>query len=98
MIYLDASVIIAFYLDETYSDRAQALYRSEVDLVDLRSAPLPLLGSIVRERMVLVDRRRSERHAWEASTLSRWLDFEPALRRSSAIRREKLAQRDGIGR
>jgi predicted nucleotidyltransferase len=71
---------------------------TDVDLVDLRRAPLPLLGSILRERIVLVDRRRHERHDWEARTHSRWLDFEPALRRSSAIRREKLALRSGIAR
>lgn len=70
---------------------------TDVDVVDLRRAPLPLLGSMVRDRIVVVDRRPHERHDWEARSHSRWLDFEPALRRSSAIRREKLAQR-GIAR
>ena len=48
MIYLDASVIIAFYLDETYSDRAQALYRSEVDLVLSEYAELEVWSVLSR--------------------------------------------------
>lgn len=66
---------------------------TDVDLVDLRSATLPLLGSILRERKVLYDAERSERHAWEATTASRWLDFEPAWRRQSQLRREALLRR-----
>lgn len=64
-----------------------------VDVVDLRRAPLPLLGSILRERCVLVDRATDDRHEWEAVTASRWLDFEPALRRESALRREAMRRR-----
>jgi predicted nucleotidyltransferase len=70
---------------------------TEVDLIDLRRASLPLLGSILSNRIVLLDRCAFERRRWEASTLSRWLDFEPSFRRSSMLRAEKLAQRGSNG-
>ncbi len=70
---------------------------TDVDLIDLRRAPLPLLGSILSDRTVLLDRRGPERRSWEACTWSRWLDFEPSLRRYSEIRAEKLAQRGSSG-
>lgn len=68
-----------------------------VDVIDLRRTSLPLLGSILRDRVVLVDRDPDERHAWEATTASRWFDFEPAFSRCSAVRREALRRRQGVG-
>lgn len=65
----------------------------EVDLVDLRSAPLMLLGSILRGRRVLLDRDPEARHVWEAEAMIQILDFEPAIARYSALRRERLLER-----
>ena len=69
-----------------------------VDVVELGRAPLPLIGSILRERRVVLDRATDERHEWEAVTASRWLDFEPALLRQSALRREAMRRRAGAAR
>jgi predicted nucleotidyltransferase len=66
---------------------------TEVDLVDLRQAPLVLLASILRERSLLVDHAPEDRHAWEATMGSRWLDFAPALHRQSELRREAMRER-----
>jgi predicted nucleotidyltransferase len=75
-----------------------AALRAEVDLVDLRGAPLPLVGSILRQRQVLLDREPEQRHEWEAETTSRVLDYEPVIARYSALRREKLRlRRSGAG-
>jgi predicted nucleotidyltransferase len=76
--------------------RLEGVCGHPVDVVDLSHARLPLLGSILRERRVLLDRATDERHAWEASTASRWLDFEPAWRHQSAIRREAMRARTGV--
>ena len=71
----------------------EAVLHSPVDLVDLRSAPLSLVGPMLEQRVVVVDRERGARHEWEADTTSRWLDFRPALERFSQVRREALAAR-----
>lgn len=47
---------------------------------------------MLRERIVVVDREPGARHAWEADTTSRWLDFEPSFRAFLAVR-ERAAQR-----
>lgn len=65
----------------------------EVDLVDLRAAPLPLVGSLLSDREVLIDRAPVDRRAWEADTMLRWLDFRPTYEQASAIRREALRLR-----
>lgn len=71
---------------------ANALER-DVDVVDLRTAPLPLLGSLLVDRCVLVDRDPEERRTWEADSALRWLDFKPVYERASALRREALRAR-----
>ncbi len=63
-----------------------------VDLVDLNRAELPLVGPMLTERIVVLDREPAARGAFEAETTSRWLDFrtsyEEFLRvRSLAIQR-----------
>lgn len=74
--------------------RLEDVAGSKVDLVDLRVAPLPLVGSILSEhRRVLVDRERDARHAWEADTMVRWIDFKPAYERYQRVRREAMEQR-----
>ena len=65
----------------------------DVDLVDLRNAPLPLLGSILADRIVLKDAERSARCDWEATNASLWVDFRPAYERFSATRLEALRER-----
>lgn len=71
---------------------------ADVDLVDLRRAPLVLLKSILTDRRLLLDRDTPQRHAWEVEALSRSLDFEPVQRRQLALREERLRQRLAAGR
>ncbi len=70
---------------------------TEVDLVDLRAAPLPLIGEILASREVLLDRDPHARHAWEADRALRWLDFRPTYEWASALRRAALERRLGAG-
>lgn len=71
----------------------EAAVGAKVDLVDLRSASLPLAGTLLTERVVLLDRERDARHAWEADTTSRWLDFKPAYERAALVRLEAMRAR-----
>lgn len=64
-----------------------------VDLVDLRFADLPLVGPMLTERVVVLDRERQARCTWEADTTSRWLDFRPAHERFLAVRSLALQRR-----
>ncbi len=74
--------------------RLEDVAGAKVDLVDLRAAPLPLMGSILGEhRHVLVDRERDARHEWEADTMVRWIDFKPAYERYQRVRQEAMEQR-----
>jgi uncharacterized protein len=75
----------------------QGTVSCHVDLVDLRGAPLPLIGSLLADRQVLIDRAPADRHAWEADSMLRWIDFRPTYERASAIRREALQLRYGGG-
>jgi predicted nucleotidyltransferase len=77
--------------------RLEATLGTKVDLVDLRRAELPLVGQMLRERRVVIDREPDARHAFEADTTSRWIDFEPSyqefLERRSRAMRERLEKR-----
>jgi len=64
-----------------------------VDLVDLRSAPLPLLGALLPERVVVLDREPQRRRTWEAEASSRWLDFKPCWDEANRIRELALQER-----
>lgn len=76
--------------------RIEAAVGTSVDLIDLRRAELSLVGPMLRERRVVLDREGQARRTWEADTTSRWLDFEPAyeefLRRRSDAMRLRLQQ------
>lgn len=65
----------------------------KVDVVDLRAASLAFSGPMLRERVVLVDRRPQDRHEWEATTAVRWIDFRPTWERFQEVRREALRRR-----
>ena len=67
-----------------------------VDLIDLRTAPLPLLGALLPERVVVLDRDPAARHTWEADTCSLWLDFRPSYEEAGRIR--ALAMRERLSR
>lgn len=71
----------------------EAVVGLPVDLVDLRSASLPLAGTLLADRVVLLDREKDARHAWEADTTSRWIDFRPAYERYSRVRQQALTER-----
>lgn len=73
--------------------RLQQALACPVDLIDLRTAPLPLVGPLLTECIVVLDHQRDARHDWEANVTSRWIDFRPALERYSLVRREAMAAR-----
>lgn len=59
---------------------ADALGVLEVDLVDLRTAPLRLLGRILADAVVLCGHREPARVEFEVRTRSRYFDFLPMQR------------------
>lgn len=65
----------------------------KVDLVDVRDATLTLLGPLLCERVVLLDRDPQRRSVWEIDTTRRWLDFRPAWERFQEVRAEALRRR-----
>lgn len=71
----------------------EAAVAAKVDLIDLRVASLPLAGTLLTERVVLLDRERDARHEWEANTTSRWLDFKPSYERAALVRLEAMRAR-----
>ena len=74
--------------------RLEGVVGTKVDLVDLRAAPLSLLGAILGDRRrVLVDRERDARHEWEAHAMLRWIDFKPAYERYQRVRQEAMQER-----
>lgn len=48
MSYLDASVVIAYYLEETYSKRVQDIYRQTTELICSELAELEMYSSLSR--------------------------------------------------
>jgi predicted nucleotidyltransferase len=73
--------------------RLEAAVRTRVDLVDLQTRHLPLVGPMLEGRVVVLDRDPAARHAWEAETTSRWLDFRPAFTEANRIRQLALQRR-----
>lgn len=55
--------------------------RTEVDLVVLNDAPLPLRGRVIRSRVVLYSRDDALRVSYESLTLRMFLDYEILARR-----------------
>lgn len=78
--------------------RLEAAAGVPVDLIDLRTSDLPLLGSLLADRVVVLDREPAARQAFEAGTMSRWLDFKPSYEAAQRIRtlamRERLRRTD----
>ena len=52
----------------------------DVDVVDLRRAPIELAGPAIAESRVLFSRSEDERVDWEARTLALYFDAQPWLR------------------
>lgn len=69
----------------------EALRSDDVDVVILNTAPLSLLGRILADREILLDREPYRRHAFESLTLRQYLDFSIT---ETAI----LNRRFGLGR
>ena len=76
--------------------RLEAGTGRQVDLVDLGCADLPLLGPMLLDRVVVLDREPDARRAFEADTTSRWLDFKPSFEEAERIR--NLAMRARLDR
>ncbi len=73
--------------------RLEATLGTKVDLVDLDTADLPFVGPMLCERIVVLDRDRDRRHAWEAETTSRWLDFRPSYEEAQRVRTLAMQRR-----
>jgi predicted nucleotidyltransferase len=66
--------------------RLEAATGRAVDLVDLGCAAITLLGPMLCDRVVVVDRDRDARVAFEAAATMRWLDFKPCQAEAERIR------------
>jgi predicted nucleotidyltransferase len=66
---------------------------TDVDLVDLQQPDLPLIGPMLTERQIVLDREPQERRTWEADTTSRWLDFKPSYEEFLRVRDLALKRR-----
>ncbi|MBZ0151311.1 MAG: nucleotidyltransferase domain-containing protein [Planctomycetes bacterium] len=73
--------------------RLEAATGRQVDLVDLQQPDLPLLGSLLAERVVVLDREPQCRRTWEAETASLWLDFRPSHEEFLRVRNLAMQRR-----
>ena len=73
--------------------RLEAAVHAKVDLVDLQLPNLPFVGPMLEARVVVLDREPEARHAFEADTTSRWLDFRPAYEEANRIRSLAMQRR-----
>jgi predicted nucleotidyltransferase len=71
----------------------EAVVACKIDLVDLSRTDLPLVGPMLLERVVVVDREPAARHTFEADTTSRWLDFKPSYEEFLRVRALAAARR-----
>ncbi len=55
------------------------IFRREVQVIDLRRAPVDLVFRILRDKVVLVDHDRSERLAFEVRARNEYWDLKPIL-------------------
>jgi uncharacterized protein len=91
---------IAVYLEEgsdfgeekldTIGRLTEALHSDDVDVVILNTAPLALVGRILQNRKVVVDRKPFFRHSFESLNIRQFLDFS---QKEHAI----LSRRYGLG-
>ncbi len=63
-----------------------------VDVIDLRTATLPFLATMLDEAVVLLDREPAARRFWEVEKTLRWLDFEPLWSMCEKLRRRQLRE------
>jgi predicted nucleotidyltransferase len=73
--------------------RLEAAIGADVDLADLGRPNLPFVGPLLTERVVVLDRERAARIAWEAETTSHWLDFRPAWEAAERTRTRAMLRR-----
>ena len=60
---------------ELYEQIVTCLGTDEVDLVALNTAPLSLVGRILKNRRILVDKQPLLRHAYESRIMREFFDF-----------------------
>jgi predicted nucleotidyltransferase len=66
---------------------ASGLDGLEVDVLDVATCALPLLGELLRDGEVVLDREPAARRRWEGAVTLRWLDFEPFWREQARLAR-----------
>ena len=96
MLAADARGAVAF--GRVASRAAEAGDGLRVDVVDLASAAPALLGRIVREGRVLVDREPAARRSWAVDVNRRALDLEPWLAEFARLHNEAIRRRGAHGR
>lgn len=75
---------------EFYCRLTEFLGTEEVDLIVLNDAPISLLGRILTDRRVIIDKEPFLRHKFESLNLRKYYDF-------SVKERDILKRRYGIG-
>jgi len=60
----------------------------QVDVFDLAACPLPVIGEILRDGRLVLDRDTDARRLWEAEQTIRWLDFQPVWEEQLRLRRQ----------
>ena len=69
------------------SDRLEAAARRNLDLVILQAAPPDLVHRVMRDGILLLDRDRSRRIAFEVQARNEYFDLEPVRRQYRAAPR-----------
>jgi predicted nucleotidyltransferase len=68
---------------------------SEIDVRSINQAPLSVRGKIVQQGLLLYERDRARRIAFEVQTRKRYFDFAPAAQRLRAAFLDKI-HREGL--
>lgn len=79
----------SYYID-LFGKITDALGSDEVDLIILNNSPISLVGRILQNRKLLVDKNPFLRHKYESITLRKYFDF-------ATKERDILKRRYGIG-
>jgi len=74
-VYLKHTDELAAYKLQLFNQVTDVIGTSEMDLIILNAAPISLVGRILQNREVLVDKEPFSRHAFESLKLREFCDF-----------------------
>jgi predicted nucleotidyltransferase len=66
--------------------RASILPGVQVEVLDLATAPHPMLAEILRDGRLVLDREPGQRREWEVRATMDWLDFQPVWEEQARVR------------